>query len=311
MSWNIYYPPGGAAHHLVYQSVQFIEFSALATLGLAAGSMFLVWLGDQITEFGIGQGVSIIIMLGIVSRFPPAIANMFLSNTSEGGIQVFTGMAYVAFLLVIFLVVILGIVLITLAHRRIPLQVARHVRGPRSYGGIRQYIPIKVNHANVMPIIFAQALMIIPTTMLPLVLGNQVAYWFSSGSFLYAMIYIILIVFFCFFWNAISLNPKDMAENLKNSGQFIPGIRPGEKTREYLSGVITRVTTVGAFFITLIALIPMIITSIFNLDMGMASALFSGSGLLIVVGVALDMVQKVEAQLAQRHYQGFMGGDKL
>jgi preprotein translocase subunit SecY len=222
-----------------------------------------------------------------------------------------TGSAYFLMMLGVFFLIVFGIVLITLAQRRVPLQVARHVKGARVYGGVRQYIPIKVNHANVMPIIFASALMIIPSTLLPALFGENkavVVSWIGPGTFLYALVYVILIIFFCFFWNAISLNPKDLAENLKSSGQFIPGIRPGDRTQQYLHGVITRVTVAGAFFIAIIALIPMMIPEIFSLQNSMALMLFQGSGLLIVVGVVLDMVQKVEAQLAQRHYQGFFGG---
>ena len=311
ITWNLNAADFGG-QNLINPSMAGPYFVFFGVLGLTAGSMFLIWLGDQITEFGIGQGVSIIIMIGIISRFPDALVQMFTGMTSGAGAGSILGVAHFLLMLGVFFAIVLGIVLITLAHRRIPLQVARSVRGTKIYGGVRQYIPIKVNHANVMPIIFASALMMIPSVLLTAIsenseFGKSLATWFNYGSFVYTIMYMTLIVFFCFFWNAISLNPKDMAENLKNSGQFIPGIRPGEKTQTYLNGVIMRVTTAGAFFIVLIAFIPMIVTKIFVIDDFIATGLFGGSGLLIVVGVALDMVQKIEAQLSQRHYKGFMG----
>jgi preprotein translocase subunit SecY len=290
-----------------------------AVLTMTAGTVFLMWLGEQIDEYGIGNGISLLIMAGILAQMPGAGYDL-LNNASltlgGGG----TGLGFESLLLlaVMFVAVIFGVVFITLGQRRIPMQSAKHVRGRRVYGGTRQYLPLKVNQAGVMPIIFASSLL-----MFPLLFLNQLSsvQWaeggfadktfsflnevFDRNSFAYNLGYLILIYFFCYFWTAITFNPKDMAENLKNFGSFIPGYRPGKRTADYLEKVMVRITYVGAGFLALVAIIPTLISSSLNVPWTI-TMFYGGTSLLIAVSVAFDLVQKIDSHLVMRNYRGLL-----
>ncbi|REJ67560.1 MAG: preprotein translocase subunit SecY [Planctomycetota bacterium] len=282
-------------------------------LTMTTGTVFLMWLGEQIDEYGIGNGISLLIMAGILARMPDAGLRLLRQSSFElggGGTQL--GVEHLLVLAVMFVLVIFGVVYITQGQRRIPIQSAKHVRGRRVYGGTREYLPLKVNQAGVMPIIFASSLLMVPV----LILGQLEAYgpfWrqlsamFRQGqSYTYNLLYIGMIYFFCYFWTAITFNPKDMAENLKNFGTFIPGHRPGQRTADYLERVMLRITYVGAGFLALVAVIPTIISGSMNVDFYVAS-FYGGTGLLIAVSVAIDLVQKIDSHLVMRNYQGLVG----
>jgi preprotein translocase subunit SecY len=295
----------------------------LAGLLMTAGSLLLMWIGEQIDEYGIGNGISLIIMANIMSRLPSAItalSDMFQLTLSptEGGIGIFG----VSFLLLLFVVVVFCIIYITQGQRRIPFQQAKQVRGQRVYGGMKHYLPIQVNAANVIPIIFAQSLLQFPMFAAQylqaktqsgggFLYGLSKMVWDALGgsgssgfTFVHTFLYVALIFFFCYFWTAITFNPTDMAKNLQEHGSFIPGIRPGHRTAEYLERVMTRITLPGAASLALIAVIPGIMTRSMRLNY-LITEFFGGTSILIAVGVALDFVKKVEAQLLVRHYDGF------
>ncbi len=288
-----------------------------AILIMTAGSIFLMWLGEQIDEFGIGNGISLLIMAGIVAQMPGALTNLLsnaqfeLAGWGNTGIETFVALG------LLFVGVVLGIVYITLAQRRIPTQSAKHVRGRRVYGGTRQYMPLKINQAGVMPIIFASSLLMFPPLLLKS-LGQWVGgNWFgnfmvnigtafgSPWSLLYNLTYIAMIYFFCYFWTAITFNPKEISENLKDSGTFIPGYRPGRRTADYLEKVIERITYVGAGFLALVAVIPTLISASMNVDFSVAS-FYGGTGLLIAVSVGFDLVQKIDSHLVMRNHKGLL-----
>jgi preprotein translocase subunit SecY len=282
---------------------------------MTAGTIFLMWLGEQIDEFGIGNGISLIIMAGILAGMPGAAAQLFEQSSFElGSGSGELGVEVLILLMVLFVAVVAGVVFITLGQRRIPTQSAKHVRGRRVYGGNRQYLPLKVNQAGVMPIIFASSLL-----MFPRIVFMQLAkFWPDSRvlaglsdmfdgptSFFYNLLYVVLIYFFCYFWTAITFNPKDMAENLKSFGTFIPGYRPGKRTADYLEKVMVRITYVGAGFLAVVAITPTVIAAIFSVPAGVAS-FFGGTGLLIAVSVAFDLVQKIDSHLVMRNYRGLL-----
>jgi preprotein translocase subunit SecY len=284
---------------------------------MTCGTIFLMWLGEQIDEFGIGNGISLLIMAGILARMPKALrdlldpANMeyHLVGLGKGGVGIET-LVILAFL---FVGVVFGVVFITLGQRRIPTQSAKHVRGRRVYGGTRQYLPLRLNQAGVMPIIFASSLLLFPQMILKYVAtAHPDSVWtplseaFQRGtSYFYNLLYIVLIYFFCYFWTAISFNPKDMAENLKNFGTFIPGYRPGKRTADYLEKVMIRITYVGAGFLALVAITPTIIAAAMYIPYNVA-AFYGGTGLLIAVSVAFDLVQKIDSHLVMRNYRGLL-----
>lgn len=299
--------------------IQGLTFQLMAALLLTTGTMFLMWLGEQIDEYGIGNGISLVIMVGIIDRLPWALSQLFQNFTfSVAPAEHEIGIVKVILLMGVFLAIVGGIVYITQGQRRIPVQQARHTRGRKVYGGQKHYLPLRVNQAGVMPIIFAQSLLIFPSAIFH---GLQtrfdpgtVGYWITSrlgeilrGGIIYIMLYILLIAFFCYFWTAIQFNPKEMSNNMKDYGSFIPGIRPGRPTAEYLEGVMGKITLAGASFLALIAILPNLISGGLNLNQAIAS-FYGGTGLLIVVGVALDTVQKIEAHLLMRQYNGFLGG---
>ena len=281
-------------------------YNLVATVILMAGSMFVMWLGERITDRGIGNGISIIIMIGIVARLPYALV-------AEIGEKLSINNGGLILLLVEFLVwffVIVAAIALVQAVRKVPIQYAKRVVGNKLYGGVRQYVPLKINAAGVMPIIFAQALMIFPmlfarwdaTRGLAATLGDYTGFWYN-------FIFFILIVLFTFFYTAVTVNPRMMAENLKNNGGFIPGVKPGKQTVEYLDNIMDRVTLPGSFFLGIIAILPAI-AMIFGVNNSFAS-FFGGTSLLILVGVVLDTLQQVESYLLMRHYDGLMKTGRL
>jgi preprotein translocase subunit SecY len=293
---------------------------------MTAGTVFLMWIGEQIDEYGIGNGISILIMAGILSRLPVALKGLWENSTTElTPEQGKYGIITLVLLLGLFVAVVVGVIAITESQRRIPTQSAKHVRGRRVFGGTRQFLPLKVNQAGVMPIIFASSLLIFPSFILNSLaratqglrteswsIGSTFAWFvqemadaFQRQSYAYTVCNIILIYFFCYFWTAITFNPKDMAENLKDYGSFIPGYRPGRRTAEYLEKVMLRITYVGAAFLSLVATIPLLVQNGLNVDFTVAQFL-GGTGLLIVVSVCLDLVQKIDSHLVMRNYSGLV-----
>ncbi|MCA9196819.1 MAG: preprotein translocase subunit SecY [Planctomycetales bacterium] len=286
-----------------------------AVLTMTCGTIFLMWLGEQIDEFGIGNGISLLIMAGIVAQMPNAGLQLWNNSSRSLSGDLGSGQIGIETILVLaclFVAVIVGVVFITLGQRRIPTQSAKHVRGRKVYGGTKQYLPLKINQSGVMPIIFASSLLMFPTMFFNFLAGKFGGIWsnlanmFGGGtSFVYSMCYVALIYFFCFFWTAITFNPKDMSENLKNFGTFIPGYRPGKRTADYLEKVMVRITYVGAGFLALVAIIPTVISSSLGVSFQVAS-FYGGTGLLIAVSVAFDLVQKIDSHLVMRNYPGLL-----
>ena len=290
-----------------------------ATLIMTCGTIFLMWLGEQIDEFGIGNGISLLIMAGILAQMPGAFedllknAELQLVGLRAGKIGVET----VIILVVLFVAVVAGVVFITQGQRRIPTQSAKHVRGRRVYGGNRQYLPLRVNQAGVMPIIFASSLLMLPAMLFSYVAGyagkhagwlSDIAHMFDRGtSFVYSVLYIAFIYFFCYFWTAITFNPKEMSENLKDYGTFIPGYRPGRRTADYLEKVMVRITYVGAGFLSVVAIVPTIVSNSLGVSFTIAS-FYGGTSLLIAVSVAFYLVQKIDSHLVMRNYRGLLEG---
>jgi preprotein translocase subunit SecY len=274
-----------------------------------------MWLGEQIDEFGIGNGISLLIMAGILAGMPSALMQLGSETSWElGGGGGKMGIETLLMLAALFVGVVAGVVFMTQGQRRIPTQSAKHVRGRRVYGGTRQYLPLRVNQAGVMPIIFASSLLLFPQMLFQWLSaaypGNAVLSAihdsFQRGqSYLYNVCYIALIYFFCYFWTAITFNPKEMADNLKNFGAFIPGYRPGKRTADYLERVMERITYVGAGFLALVAVIPTIVGGYMNTGAQIAG-FYGGTGLLIAVSVAFDLVQKIDSHLVMRNYSGLL-----
>ena len=298
----------------------------VCVLTMTAGTIFLMWIGEQIDEYGIGNGISLLIMAGILARMPDALfrllSNSSLKLTPEANKY---GIITLVTLAGLFIAVVVGVIAITESQRRIPTQSAKHVRGRRVYGGTKQYLPLKVNQAGVMPIIFASSLLMFPQFILNGLetatsrfrsetwsVGSAFASFFQEASsafksqgYIWTVFYIVLIYFFCYFWTAITFNPKDMAENLKDYGSFIPGYRPGRRTADYLEKVMLRITYVGAAFLSLVAVIPSLVSGALSVDYTIASFL-GGTGLLIVISVCLDLVQKIDSHLIMRNYGGLV-----
>jgi preprotein translocase subunit SecY len=279
-------------------------FRIMVTLTLTAGSILLMWLGEQISERGIGNGISLLIFAGIIVRVPEAILGSYqLLRTGEMKAYVFL------FLLVIMVVVVAGVVIMTLGQRPIPVQYAKRVVGRKVYGGQATHIPLRVNTAGVIPVIFAASIIVLPPTLAQFVSHpwmQWVAQALSPGSLSYFALYGGSIIFFTYFYTAIIFNPADVAENLKKYGGFIPGIRPGGKTAEFIEKVLDRITFVGAIYLAAISIFPEILIIWANVPF-----FFGGTALLIVVGVALDTAQQIEAHLLMRHYEGFIKRGKV
>jgi preprotein translocase subunit SecY len=316
--WLVYMRNAGFIYRDVAASHWYMFFF-MGIVAMTAGTIFLMWLGEQIDEYGIGNGISLIIMAGIIARMPWAIrqvverANFSYQSTSETDI----GPSKIIFLILAFVGVVAGAILITQAQRRIPIQQAKMMRGRRVYGGQRQYLPLRVNHGGVMPIIFASTLMLFPS----LVLGQISKVWesrvlqevqasFRYESFIYNALYIGMIYFFAYFWTTVQFQPKEMATNLRDTGAFIPGLRPGKRTAEYLEKVMSRITYVGAAFLALIAVVPTMVMLWLDIPWNVSTFL-GGTGLLIVVSVSLDLVQRIESNLIMRNYAGFMEGGRI
>jgi preprotein translocase subunit SecY len=298
----------------------YFYFATASIITMTAGTVFLMWLGEQIDEYGIGNGISLIIMAGIVARIPEATKILFFDATrGEFRTSIFQlggggggdiGFEKLLVLLFLFVAVVISVIAITKGQRKIPTQSAKHVRGRRVYGGTKQYLPLRVNQAGVMPVIFASSLLMLPMLFLGAFAKstnwgwlNTLASSFERQGYIYNILYIALIYFFCYFWTAIQFNPKDMATNLKDYGSFIPGYRPGKRTADYLEKVLMRVTYVGAAFLAVVAVIPSLVSNTMNVDPRVAS-FYGGTGLLIVISVALDLVKKINSHLVMRNYPG-------
>jgi len=295
-----------------------LVFWLCGIFALTAGTVFLMWLGEQIDKYGIGNGVSLIITAGILSRMPDAIlqvVNGFSFGGSGSGEGAY-GPGTVFFLITSFICVVAGSIIITQGQRRIPIQQAKHTRGRKVYGGQRSYLPLRVNHGGVMPIIFASSLMIFPSFILGWLQGKFqdssvigfLSRNFHMDSIPYVLGYVGLIYFFAYFWTTVQFQPKEMAQQLRDAGSFIPGLRPGPRTAEYLETVMERITYVGAGFLSIIAVIPTLVSGAFGVNFFVTQFL-GGTGLLIVVSVMLDFIQRIEASLMMRNYGGFLGGE--
>ena len=282
-------------------AVGFNWFTISSTILLCAGSMFVMWLGERITDRGIGNGISFIILIGIIARFPAAIIQEFSSRLNEGG-----GLMVFLLEIIILLAVFAFAILLVQGTRRIPVQYAKRMVGNKQYGGVRQYIPLKVNAANVMPIIFAQAIMFIPIALAGFSSSEANAFtraFMNNDGFWYNAVFALLIIVFTYFYTAIIINPVQMAENLKLNNGFIPGVKPGKKTAEYIDSIMTRLTLPGSCLLAIIAILPAF-ARLFGVSMGFAQ-FFGGTSLLIMVGVVLDTLQQIESKLLERHYDGF------
>lgn len=276
---------------------------------LVAGTLFVMWLGERITDKGIGNGISLLIMIGIIARLPYALFSEFVSRIEEQG----GGLVLFLVELVVLIVVILLCILLVQGTRRIPVQYAKRIIGNKQYGGTRQYIPIKVNAAGVMPIIFAQAIMFVPVTLAGFssseTLTGIVSAFANFNGFWYNFVFAVLIIAFTYFYTAIAINPNQMAEDLKKNGGFIPGIKPGKKTAEYLDGILSRVTLPGSIFLAIVAILPAIV-GLFGVSSQFAQ-FYGGTSLLIMVGVVLDTLQQIESHLLMRHYDGLTKSGRI
>jgi preprotein translocase subunit SecY len=293
---------------IVPVGVQGFAWTISTVLVLTAGTIFMMWLGEQITDKGIGNGISLIIFIGIINRFPFAMLDEYrLISSGQRSL-------IIEIIILIFMVLIIaGVVLVTQGTRRIPVQYAKRVVGRKVYGGVTQYIPLRVNTAGVMPIIFAQSIMFIPNTVLSFFPNNEflqgLTGYFHYQSPVYSIIYALMIIFFTYFYTAIAFNPKDVADNMKKQGGFIPGIRPGKQTSEFIDNILTKITLPGSVFLAIIAILPAFVSA-WGVS-GSFAQFFGGPSLLSVVGVALDTLQQVESHLLMRHYDGFMKSGKL
>ena len=280
-------------------------FRIMTIITLTAGTAFLMWLGEQITERGIGNGISLIIFAGIVARLPSATVNTVrLMQTGE------MGPVAILFILVLMIAVVAGIIYMEMAQRRIPVQYPKRVIGRKMYGGQSTHLPLKINTAGVIPPIFASSILMFPLTIVNFMPRNMLEShaWIENtvqqlnpGQWAYNIIYVLFIIFFCYFYTAVTFNPVDVADNMKKQGGFVPGIRPGKKTAEYIDWVLTRITFVGAIYVSAVCVLPTILIHKFNIPF-----YFGGTALLIVVGVALDTVGQMESHLLVRHYDGFL-----
>jgi preprotein translocase subunit SecY len=289
------------------------SYFLMSLLLLTAGTIFLMWIGEQIDEYGIGSGISLIIMAGIISRMPHAMIQVQQDFSFSGSGTTFDP-TKLLLIIIMFISVVAGSILITQAQRRIPIQQAKQTRGRRVYGGQRHYLPLRVNHGGVMPIIFASSMLVFPSLIFGWLAGMfRFPVWrflsdtFREGAgFIYTTCYVVAVYFFAYFWTTVQFQPKEMANNLRDYGSFIPGLRPGKRTADYLERVMGRITYVGAGFLAIIAVIPTIVAASMRIPFSV-SAFLGGTGLLIVVSVTLDVIQRIEANLIMRNYKGFLG----
>ncbi len=276
---------------------------------LITGTMFVMWLGERITEKGIGNGISLLIMIGIIANLPRALGQEFLSRIAQDG----GGLVIFLIEIVILIFIILLTILLVQGTRRIPVQFAKRIVGNKQYGGVRQYIPLKVNAAGVMPIIFAQALMFVPLTLAGFsdsdAMTGFAAAFSNFTGFWYNLVFATMIILFTYFYTAITINPNQMAEDMKKNGGFIPGVKPGKKTAEFIDGVMSRIVLPGSIFLAIVAILPAIVSL-----MGVSSEFaqfYGGTSLLILVGVILDTLQQIESHLLMRHYDGLMKSGRI
>ncbi|MEX0825051.1 MAG: preprotein translocase subunit SecY [Pirellulaceae bacterium] len=298
----------------------YFGWQIVAVVLMTCGTVFLMWLGEQIDEYGIGNGISLLIMAGILAQMPQALYELIRNMKPElvGLVRGTVGVETLIILIVLFVGVVFGVVFITLGQRRIPTQSAKFTRGRRVYGGTRQFLPLRINQAGVMPIIFASSLLMIPGVLFGFLANsfdnqsmffsvfNSLSATLSSGtSYFYNMLYVGLIFFFCYFWTAITFNPKEMSDQLKENGTFIPGYRPGKRTTDYLERVMVRITYVGASFLAIVAIVPTIVYGSLGVPYSIAG-FYGGTGLLIAVSVAFDLIQKIDSHLVMRNYKGML-----
>jgi len=284
-------------------------FTISSTLILCGGSMFVMWLGERITDKGIGNGISFIILVGIIARFPGALIKEFASRLGDAG----GGLVMFLFELLFLLVVIAASIMLVQGTRKIPVQYAKRVVGNKQYGGVRQYIPLKINAAGVMPIIFAQAIMFIPITLVGFSKSDSmrgfVGAFMDNNGFWYNFVFGLMIIVFTYFYTAITINPTQMAEEMKRNNGFIPGIKPGKRTAEYLDLIMSRITLPGSIFLAIIAIMPAF-AKIMGINQAFAQ-FFGGTSLLILVGVILDTLQQIESHLLMRHYDGLLKSGRI
>jgi len=286
--------PGGAG----------ILFYVTTVIALTTGTMFLMWLGERITENGIGNGISMLIMIGILSRFPASISSMWMS-ISTGSASPIWGIVFVALLVV----VIAAMTMVQQGQRKIQIQYAKRTMGRRIYGGHTSHLPLRVNQGGVIPIIFASALLSLPVTLFEALPSlKQYVYIIQSGSPLYMGLYVLLIFFFTYFYSSIVFDPADMAKNIREAGGFVPGVRPGDPTAEYVTGIMNRILLIGAVFLSAIAILPYVLSAASGLS---TMFLIGGTSLLIVVGVGIDTIMQIEAHLVMRHYESLTKSGRL
>jgi len=288
----------------------FSFFGISSIITLTAGSMFIMWLGERITEKGIGNGISLIIMIGIIARLPFALFGEFVARMEEQGGG---GLVFFVIEIAVLVFVILLTILLVQGTRRIPVQYAKRIVGNKQYGGVRQYIPLKVNAAGVMPIIFAQAIMFLPITLAGFTDSDSMSGFVNAfaniNGFWYNFTFFMMIIIFTYFYTAITVNPNQMADDMKKNGGFIPGVKPGRKTAEFIDNVMSRITLPGSIFLGLVAIMPALI-SILGVSTQFAQ-FYGGTSLLILVGVVLDTLQQIESHLLMRHYDGLTKSGRI
>lgn len=297
------------------QIVQFPgwSFRILTVITLTSGTAFIMWLGEQIQEYGIGNGISLIITAGIISRIPTALYQLWSLFSPFAPERAQLDPFTLILMIVMLVAVVVAVIIMTQGQRKIPVQYAKRVVGRKVYGGQATFLPLRVNQAGVIPIIFAQSIILFPATIagfIPHQGFQNFAMALTKGEWLYNSVYALLIMFFAYFYTAITFNPIDIADNMKKYGGFVPGIRPGRQTAEYLDFIMTRITFPGAIFLAIIAVLPSLISSGLKIPYLVAS-FFGGTGLLIIVGVMLDTMKQIESHLLMRHYEGFMKKGRL
>lgn len=309
----------GGEQSIILRDFDTLYMRIVCAVTMTTGSILLMWIGEQIDEYGLGNGVSLLIMAGILARMPTQIGNLLGPAFTEGiRLGSRTGIDRLILLGMLFFVVVWGVVLITQATRKIPVQSAKHVRGNKVYGGRTDSLPLRLNQSGVMPIIFASSLLMFPWLAFKQLAVLNIGFlglgafftkmeiaFTNQGGFVYNLCFILLIFFFCYFWTAIQFNPTEMASNLKDYGSFIPGYRPGDRTASYLERVMTRVTYVGAAFLSIVAVAPTVVSGLLNLDASVSS-LYGGTSLLICVSVALDLIHKIDSYLVARQQPGLL-----